>query len=188
MMDIIRTRLLPAWTGRVPPSDPVCELFTLPARLGELGIIFNPASRSSKEFLASVSISAPLSYLIESQQSNYLWEVVEAQMNAKQSVRHQKSQDSKFAAALIKFALSVSLKHAVDLAQEKGASSWLTSLPLDEFGFSLSKWAFRDALALRYGWQPSNIPNYCDCGTHFSVEHSLSCPKGAFPHIRHNEA
>ena len=108
-------------------------------------------------------------------------------MNAKQSVRQQRSQESKSVAAHIKSALSDSLRHAVELAQEKGASSWLTSHPLDEFGFSLSKWSFRDAFALRYGWQPSNIPTYCDCGTHFSVEHSLSCPKGGFLHIRHNE-
>ena len=79
------------------------------------------------------------------------------------------------------------MKYSVDLAQEKGASTWLTSLPLEEFGFSLHKGAFRDALALRYGWMPLNTPTNCACGTHFSVEHSLSCPKGGFPSIRHNE-
>ena len=42
----------------------------------------------------------------------------------------------------------------MDLAQEKGASSWLTTLPLKEFNFALHKGAFRDAVALRYGWQP----------------------------------
>lgn len=40
---------------------------------------------------------------------------------------------------------------AMDLSLEKGASSWLTTLPLKEHGFSLHKTAFRDALALRYG-------------------------------------
>ena len=34
---------------------------------------------------------------------------------------------------------------------------------------------------------PSNTPINCPCGTHFSVEHALSCPKGGFPSIRHNE-
>ena len=47
--------------------------------------------------------------------------------------------------------------------------------------------AFRDALCLRYGWQPSRIPTNCECGTPFSVEHVLSCPKGGYPSIRHNE-
>ena len=69
----------------------------------------------------------------------------------------------------------------MDLAHEKGASTWLISLPLGEFGFSLHKGAFRDALALCYGWLPSNTPTYCECGASFSVEHALSCLKGGFP-------
>ena len=75
----------------------------------------------------------------------------------------------------------------MDLAQEKGASSWLTSLPIEEFGFALHKGAFHDALALRYNWQPLCTPSTCGCGAKFSVEHVLSCPKGSFPSIRHNE-
>jgi hypothetical protein len=75
----------------------------------------------------------------------------------------------------------------MDLAQEKGASSWLSALPREEFGFTLHKGAFRDALALRYGWPPSNTPTSCACGASFTVEHALSCPKGGFPIIRHNE-
>ena len=47
------------------------------------------------------------------------------------------------------------LVRSMDLAQEKGASSWLTSLPIEE--------------------------------AKFSVEHALSCPKGGFPTIGHNE-
>ena len=73
------------------------------------------------------------------------------------------------------------------LAQEKGASSWLTTLPINEFGFALHKGAFRDALALRYGWLPLHAPTTCACGNSFTMEHILSCPKGRFPSIRHNE-
>ena len=67
------------------------------------------------------------------------------------------------------------------------ASSWLTALPVQEHGFSLHKTAFQDALALRYGWMPSRTPSHCACGTNFSVDHALSCPKGGFPSIHHNE-
>ncbi len=49
------------------------------------------------------------------------------------------------------------------LAQEKGASSWLTAFPVSEFGFNLHKCAFRDALCLRYGWLPSRTPTNCEC-------------------------
>ena len=63
----------------------------------------------------------------------------------------------------------------------------LTALPLEEHGFSLHKSAFIDALALRYGWVPSRSPTSCACGANFTVEHALSCPRGGFPSIRHNE-
>ena len=40
---------------------------------------------------------------------------------------------------------------------------------------------------MRYGWLPKNLTDQCPCGSAFTVEHSLSCPKGGFPTIRHNE-
>ena len=39
----------------------------------------------------------------------------------------------------------------------------------------------------RYNWQPLQAPSACACGTKFSIEHALSCPKGGSPSIRHNE-
>ena len=79
------------------------------------------------------------------------------------------------------------LQKAIVLAQESGASSWLSTLPLNEYKFCLHKRALHDALALRYGWPLSNIPSHCACGALFSVEHELSCPKGGFTILRHNE-
>ena len=79
------------------------------------------------------------------------------------------------------------LQRSVNLAKESGSSTWLTALPLSEHGFTLHKGAFHDALALRYGWTPDRLPTKCACGASFSVEHALSCVKGGFPSIRHNE-
>ena len=53
--------------------------------------------------------------------------------------------------------------------------------------FHLHKTAFRDALHLQYGCTIPNTPSHCVCGYEFGVEHALSCPKGGFPSIRHNE-
>ena len=66
---------------------------------------------------------------------------------------------------------------AVSLAQEKGASSWLTAIPAQEH---LHKTAFRDALALRYGWLPSCTPSHCAWGSTFSNDHALSCLRADF--------
>ena len=69
--------------------------------------------------------------------------------------------------------LAAPLQHSMSLAKEKGASSWLTALPVEEFGFTLHKGAFRDTLAVRYGWCPSLVPTQCVCGQSFSVSHAI---------------
>jgi len=73
------------------------------------------------------------------------------------------------------------------LATEKGASNWLSVIPIDEHGCSLHKRAFHDVLALRYGWRFENCPTHCVCGKSFSIEHALSCHCGGYTSIRHNE-
>ena len=75
----------------------------------------------------------------------------------------------------------------MEFASEKGASSWLSALPIEEHGFSLHKSAFRDAISLRYGRHPSHLPTECTCGKKFTVEHAFSCLYGGFPSLRHNE-
>ena len=63
----------------------------------------------------------------------------------------------------------------------------LVALQLTSHGFALHKGDFRDALCLRFGWQPSSLPLVCICGKSFTVEHALSCSCGGYPSIRHNE-
>ena len=79
------------------------------------------------------------------------------------------------------------LKRCVDLAKERGASSWLSVLPLSEQGFHLHKGEFRDALCLCYGWTLSNTPRLCNCDKAFTIDHAMVCHMGGFPTIRHNE-
>ena len=70
---------------------------------------------------------------------------------------------------------------------EQGIPSWLTALPLVKYHFYLSKSDFRDAICMRYGWLPERLPAKCVCSENFTIDHALSCPRGAFPTIRHNE-
>ena len=79
------------------------------------------------------------------------------------------------------------IHRSLTLSREKGASNWLTVLPIAEHGFALQKGDFRDALSLRYGWSPKHLPSSCVCGKPFSVKHALSCNCGGFPMKRHNE-
>lgn len=75
----------------------------------------------------------------------------------------------------------------MDLARERGASSWLSVLPLSDQGFHLHKGEFTDALCLRYGWTLPNTPRLCNCGKAFTTDHAMICHMGGFPTIRHNE-
>ena len=184
--DSIRLRLIPALTGRAPPSDIDRELLALPVRLGGLGLV-NPTRQSQQEYQASIEISAPLKNLILEQKSDYCFECLEEQLKARRDTHKRNRDQAKSSATLLRASAPKSLQRAMDLAQEKGASSWLTALPLEEFGLTLHKGAFRDAISLRYGWQPLHTPSTCPCGTNFTVEHALSCPKGGFPTLRHNE-
>ena len=71
-------------------------------------------------------------------------------------------------------------------ASEKGASSWLSALPLKKLGYVINKQEFRDAICLRYGWKIPNTPIYCGCGQKNSFDHILVCKKGGFVSMRHN--
>ena len=79
-------------------------------------------------------------------------------------------------------------KHKVfDAITEKGASNWLNALPLKEHDFYLDKQTFWDTIHLRYGINLSRLPTKCVCSANFTVEHALTCKKGGFINIRHNE-
>ena len=79
------------------------------------------------------------------------------------------------------------LRSSVELACEKGASNWLSCLPLRSHGFALYESAFCDSLLLHYHWTPLACPTSCACGHDFTIDHCISCPKGDFPSLRHNE-
>ena len=182
----IRCNFIPAITGRVEVSDAERDLLALPTRLGGLGLI-NPAEVSHHEFKSSENVTAPLVTLILSQQQDITHEAIHHQQVAKANVRTSRKSHLATIANQLKERLPPCLKRSMELASEKGASSWLTALPITEHGFTLHKGAFRDALCLRYNWQPTHLPKSCVCSHSFTVDHALSCPTGGLPTVRHNE-
>ena len=182
--DAIRRQLLPAITGRDAISDHERDLLALPARLGGIGVK-NPTTQTD-EYNLSQRLSAPLTALIV-QQSEDLGAAREQQQAVKKALRAERSSQQKSIATELKSSLPPQLQRAANLASEKGASSWLTTLPIDTHGFALHKGGFRDALCLRYNWTPPHLPTKCACGSNFTIEHALSCPTGGFTIIRHNE-
>ena len=147
--DHIRSQLIPAITGHSPPSDSVRDLLSLPARLGGMGLV-NPTKICSLQRQASVSIAAPLKEQVLAQNNEYSLDCIESQVEAKVEAQKHQRNNAKERASALKESSSNSLQRAMDLAQEKGASSWLTTLPLEEFGFTLHKDAFS---CLLFNWR-----------------------------------
>ena len=181
--NIISSKFIPSLTGQGVPSHLERDLFTLPARLGGLGL-FNPVQVSDLQFNNSLSVTAPLVDLILRQDCEYSYEVFCSQLNAKSEVKKNLLQSVMTKSAQLSDLYTDDLARAVHLAKLKGASSWLT---ISDHDFALHKSAFRDALALRYGWLPARLPLKCICGEDFTVDHAMNCPHGGLPSLRHNE-
>ena len=157
------------------------DLLSLPARAGGLGII-KPTNTASQYFGASKKVTEPLVSIIHQQSISYPDQIQADQRQAKKAVCNCNRIAATEEAEAIKQRLSSSQQVTMDQASERGASSWLTAISIAEYGFTLHKHAFRDALCIRYGWRPARLPSHCPC----VVNHALSCPKGPLPSIRHD--
>ena len=115
--------------------------------MGGLGIAI-PSQQADREHLSSLMVTSALQDHIILQNEAYGHEVIAKQLESKAIVRNKNRKSSK-AACELTVVLPDSLRRSVELASEKGSSTWLTLLPLSEHGFALHKGAFHDALALR---------------------------------------
>ena len=159
----IRQTFLPSLTGQSPFSDAARDLMALPTRLGGLGIV-DPSKQTAVLLKMSEELSEPLVALILQQSQDYSLESKQEQITAKNRAKNARRQQEQVTADLLKSQLPTHLQRALAVSSEKGASSWLSVPPIAEHGFALHKGAFQDALCLRYGWHPSNLPAHCVCG------------------------
>ena len=137
------------------------------------------------QYSNSRDITSPLTRLII-QMKQELPEDLEDEMKMTKT-RVKREMRMKLEESVDRVKMTNNLKRHVEYAKEKGSSVWLSALPLEKNGFALHKSEFLDAINLRYGWLPERLPLKCACSSSFSVEHALSCPKGAYPTVRHNE-
>ena len=98
---IIRTKLIPALTGRPPPNDLDRDLLALPARLGGIALV-NPTQGTDTDFLSSVKITEALKDAIIQQDFQYSGEVVVQQLEAKIEVQQLRREQAKQASDHLK--------------------------------------------------------------------------------------
>ncbi|KAL5467464.1 hypothetical protein EMCRGX_G031690 [Ephydatia muelleri] len=172
--------------GRDSISDTERGLFPLLAHLGGLALP-NPTVSASFEYSSSVNITAPLVSCILLQCMDLPHSTFLDQKQAKATVHSLRQQLHSSKLVRLKAILPPAHVRSMDLNSEKGASSWLSVLPISDHGFALHKGAFHDAMCLRYNWHPPHLPSHCVCGSSFNTDHALTCPTGGFPSVHHND-
>eukprot|EP00117_Sycon_ciliatum_P027087 scpid42792/ scgid5532/ len=176
---VIAQEFIPAVTGVAPPSPPLRQLLSLPPRLGGLGLL-SPLSIAPLQHATSVAVTSELQANIM-RQSLLLATDEDTVRNAKLQGRAKLRTLWSDTTATISADLSDHEQRSLEASCDRGASSWLSCLPIAAHGFSLDRRSFQDALAARYGWPVLGIPDTCLCGVPFTTDHAMIC----FPIIRH---
>ena len=182
--NLIRNKLMPTILGGRDINDEMRLILNLPARMGGMGFL-NPSDEADQEYQNSVEATAKLTDAIYNQHPKF---VVNEEEHVKIVDGIRKRKDDRWK-DLQQQSLNIAsdhMKRILLLASEKGASTWLTSIPMKMYGFRLSKQQFWDALCMRYDLCLKDVPKYCQCGQLYSINHSLTCKKGGFVIIRHN--
>ena len=149
------------------------KLISLPVRFGGLGIpIFSEIAY--QEYVFSKRVTSQLSMNIK-QEATELTLNNNEMKKKKIEITHEKTKSHEEKLALLRESTTFDQRKTNELSCMKGASSWLTSLPLKAENFVLNKREFHDSIRLRYRWHLKIMPTICVCGKHFSVDHAMSC-------------
>ena len=185
--EVLNSHLIPALFGMDTELPNLRDVIGLKSSDGGLNIPVLK-SASNQQFESSMRITSPHVASIQSQENIMLEKNLEGQTKEEltKMIRIQKTERNKTKMKEVDDALPATTKAFVDQARDKGASSWLNALPIEELSFVLNKEEFRDALRLRYNVKLDNLPSVCACGENFNVNHALSCKKGGFVHQRHD--
>ena len=160
-------------------------MLSLPARYGGLGIsIFH--SIAVFEYENSRKITSTLRNLVKDQNTQFSIDHVGV-TNIKPTIKTKREIRYKEILEDLRGKMSLKEKRLNDVTQEQGASNWLTTYPLTEYEFDLNKQQFWDSIRIQYGWDIKNIPTTCSCEAKLDHQHCMSCKKGGFITLRHND-
>ena len=166
-------------------SETEREIFALPVKFGGLGII-EPSKVSQQYYKNSIEMTKQLRDHIIAQKEILHIDDSETK-RIKSNIKNEKLNATKIKFDQITSGLNQTQKRIIESICEKGASNWLTAMPIRQYGFYLDKQSFRDAIWLRYGIPLKNLPTTCVCGAVYNEIHALNCKRGGFVIMRHND-
>ena len=177
LRDIINKKFLPTVIGG-SISDQEKTLFSLPARMGGLGVR-DPVESAQQVYWASRKCTGKIISAIKGDEAFTVqehWDEVaksHAEVRLEQIELNQKKPDEALEP------LEAKKRCAVTRAVGEKNSNW---------SIDFSAVEFRDALAMRYSRPLLGMSAECDgCGAMFDLQHALDCRKGGLITQRHNE-
>ena len=96
-----------------------------------------PQELAKEEYANSCSATEPLVRAIAEQRRGEIEKCTEEVRRIRSDLKNEKRKHAHEKSETIQDQAQGTMKLAMDLAKEKGASSWLSVLPIDEFGFFL---------------------------------------------------
>ena len=141
----VREKLIPKFTGHIHPGTVARDMLELPARLGGMNIV-NVVTSAQAKYCNADMLSKTLVEKILSGASDLNWNSVRSNETPENTKKKSDECWIRKKHAVINEIEDPGLRRSIELASEKGASNWLTVLPIDEHGFSLPKTHFRDAI------------------------------------------
>ena len=179
--ETIRHYLIPSITGGHICTDNERDLLSLPPRYGGLGL--NIITQTAVfEHQNSKKMTQNLKKIILNERKDETDNV-----NVRNEIRKDRKKRNDNKLEKVRSEMNEKQKRMNTANQEAGSYNWLTALPLKEFGYDLNKEQFWDALRIRFNWVIPKLPSECACGSKFNVQHAISCKKGGFVTLRHNE-
>jgi hypothetical protein len=184
---VIVDEFLPALFGEEDGAvlEPLRALFTLPCRLAGLGVP-DPRHTSAGNYKDSKSVTTMIAQCLRASKDLDVGTYLE---RASQETRTNRAVREGMAENRLEAYLETvdaATKRRVKRSQDCGA--WLTVMPSQLNGTELSALEFRDALRIRFGLNPQNLPEQCDgCGARFTVDHAMQCRRGGLVIHRHDD-
>ena len=182
----VKEDFIPAIMGKGFVPDQIRKIASLPARMGGLSIP-DCTSTAEMEYSNSVNATKQLTEAVFQQYTTFQLNE-ELQHDIISEVKKRKEEHYKHQRETIMNEVPPSTQRQLELLSEKGASIWLSTLPLKACGYVLNKQEFFDALSLRYNLTLStaNRSPLCVCGKQNHINHTLTCKIGGYVSLRHN--
>ena len=147
----IRDQLIPALVRR-EVSDAERQILALPLRHGELGLT-DPRETAKMECEHSTQFTNKLTDKIYTQKLDLDYSDQQFTRHTKNRIRQQKNAKCKNICDELLEEMTTESQQLTKGAMEKGASSWLSALPIKAIGYALNKQEITDAICMRYGWK-----------------------------------